>query len=194
MAIIAKEPEGGTYIPAPEGRFQAVCCDVVDKGLVETVWNGQKKVQHKIQVRWFIDEEMPEDKRGPDGIPYYMVTGRYTLSLYETSNLRKLLTSWRGRSFTEEELKGFDLEHLIGANGEVVIAHNNRDGKTYANVVAVIPLKKGAEKMEIPAVYVRAKDRPDWKEPVAAPPDQQGGDLPWPGESDHDDFDDDLPF
>jgi hypothetical protein len=185
--IIAKEPEN-TYVPAPTGMHQAVCCDVVDLGMVKTVYNGQEKIQHKIQIRWFINEEMPADKVGPDGIPFFMVTSRYTNSLYETAVLRKHLTSWRGKSFTKAELAGFDVENVIGANCQLNIVHNESGGNTYANVEAVTPLAKGMQKMEIPEGYVRAKDREGYTPPVTQP--EPGPD--WP-ESDHDDLDD-LPF
>lgn len=189
--IIAKEPEN-TYIPAPAGMHQGVCCDVVDLGMVKVEYSDGAKLQHKIQIRWFIDELMPADKVGPDGIGYYMVTKRYTLSLFDTAHLRKDLTSWRGKAFTKEEREGFDVENVIGANCQLNIVHNESGGNTYANVEAVTPLGKGMQKMQIPEGYVRAKDRPDYKPPVAPVLDEV--DVDWP-ETDHDtDPDDDLPF
>jgi hypothetical protein len=36
MALIASRGNSGTYTPAPEGTFDAVCCDVVDLGRQDT--------------------------------------------------------------------------------------------------------------------------------------------------------------
>lgn len=148
MAIIAKEPES-KYTPAPEGLWQAVCVDVVDLGIVSTAW-GDK---HKVEIRWQLDEVNKEtDKR-------FEIRNRYTLSLSDKANLRKHLEMWRGRKFTPEELKGFDLEKLIGANCQLQIIHNLSDeGKTYANVQAIVPVSKKVPKIA-PLDYVREKDR-----------------------------------
>lgn len=185
--IIAKEPET-VYTPAPEGLHQAICVDVVDLGMVPTQW-GDK---HKVQIRWLIDEELPPNKVAEDGVANYMVTGRYTLSLHENAQLRKVLTSWRGKAFSTDELAGFDLEKLIGANCQILVTHNRKDDRVFANPETVTPLARGMDKMTIPRNYVRAKDRPDFKAPVYEQ-EERHPDYP---ETNHDDetFDDDLPF
>jgi len=148
MAIWAREPES-KFTPAPEGLHQAVCVDVVDLGLVNTQW-GDK---HKVELRWQLDEVNQETGRRFD------VRARYTLSLSEKANLRKNLETWRGRKFTGEELKGFDLEKLIGVNCQLQVIHNLSDeGKTYANVQAIVPHNAKAPKIQ-PLDYVREKDR-----------------------------------
>jgi hypothetical protein len=153
MAIIAKaSSDGQTVQPAPEGTHQAVCVDVVDKGLLETTWQGVKKQQHKIDVAWQIGENRD------DGKPF-LVFKRYTLSLGEKANLRKDLESWRGKKFTREEEAGFDVEKLVGANCLLNILHNVSGDRTYANVQAVAPLIKGMAKIAA-REYVRVQDRP----------------------------------
>jgi hypothetical protein len=53
------------------------------------------------------------DERG-DRAPF-LVSKRYTLILNEKGNLRPMLEAWRGRKFAPQELKGFDLERLLGS-------------------------------------------------------------------------------
>ena len=178
MPIIASE--GGDRPLAPEGLHPAVCCDVVDLGLV---LNKFGKKQHKVYIRWQLDVVDPETGERHEA------TRRYTLSLWQ-SNLAKDLQSWRGKPFTPEEKKGFDLERLLGANCQLQIVHEERNGTVYANVNAVVPPPKRAPDLPgqplpppVPKLmvvnYVRVKDRePDDAEPVAAP--QHG--------------DDDIPF
>jgi len=153
MAIIASAGSGTTFVPAPQGVHRAVCVDVVDMGLLEVTWNNQKKQQHKIRVVWQIDEAMD------DGKPF-IVQKRYTLSLHEKAQLRKDLESWRGKAFSDDEQKGFDVERLVGVSCMLNVMHVSRDGKTYANVTAVMPLHKGMSKLEPSADYVRVQDRP----------------------------------
>ena len=136
MAIIATAGDSKTFSPAPAGVHQGVCVDVVDMGVLEVKWKDEVKRQHKVRLVWQIDEPM-------DSGEMFIVQKRYTKSLHEKANLRKELEGWRGKAFTEEELKGFDLEKLIGVNAFLNVVHVDRDGKTYANVASVMPLKKG---------------------------------------------------
>jgi len=146
MAIIAREPES-KYTPCPEGLHPAVCCDVIDLGLIE----GQYGQKHKVKIRF--------DVRPEDGESYQM-TKWYTLSLSEKANLRKDLETWRGRKFTAVELGGFDLEKLLGVNAQVQVVHApGDDGKVYARVLSIIPASRHTPKLRIADDYVREQDR-----------------------------------
>lgn len=151
MAIIAKEPES-KFSPAPEGLFQGVCADVVDLGTEVNKFNGG--LQDKIRIVWQLEEVNKET-----GKPYE-ISQKYTNSLHEKATLRHHLEAWRGKKFTQDELMGFDLEKLIGANCQIQVVHNVKDGgKTYANVQAVVPAAKNAMKIRVTDGYVRSKDR-----------------------------------
>jgi hypothetical protein len=78
--------------------------------------------------------------------------------LHEKARLRKDLESWRGRAFTDAELKNFDLEVLIGANCLLNVVQSSKNGSTYANVSAVMPIKKGMDKIT-PISYTRHVER-----------------------------------
>lgn len=138
------------YDPAPEGLHQAVCVDEIDVGMQDSPW-GQI---HKIELRWQIEEINPKN-----GKPY-LVVARYTASLNKKSNLCKHLEAWRGRKFTPEEKEGFDLANLIGVNCQLQIEHNVTENGTYANIQAIVPVRKGMEKLQ-PIDYERVKDRKD---------------------------------
>lgn len=147
MAIMVKEPET-TYTPAPAGTHPAVCCDVVDLGEVTSTW-GTKPM---IRVVWQIEQKMQ------DGRPF-TCNKRYTASLHEKSTLRADLESWRGRKLSTEELHGFDLERLIGVNALVNIIVEEKDGKVYSNVKAIMPPLKSMTKLAVTPEFVRRKDR-----------------------------------
>lgn len=182
MALVAKET-GGNFVPAPAGVHQAVCVDCIDLGLVPSGFykneDGTPKTSHKCYLVWELDEEMPDGKR-------YTARRRYTVSLNEKATLRKDLESWRGRAFTPEELKGFDVEAVIGANCNVNVIHEVRDGKTYANVTAVMALHKTQKKITASGTYIRMKDR--------KPEDAKNGAGQPPEDDDYEASDGDVPF
>jgi hypothetical protein len=162
MSPIIARNEGGSFTPAPEGQHRAVCCDVVDLGMVTSQWEGQTRTAHKVRLVFQIDEPMD------DGRPF-MVSQQFTLSLHEKAALRKFLEGWRGVAFTAQELAGFDVETLLGANALLQIIHAHKpDGKTFANINAVMRLPKGMPKLAA-RDYVRVQDR----EPAPAAPAAQ---------------------
>jgi len=176
MAIIVRD-SGGKFPPAPEGVHQAVCVDVIELLDQETAFG----VKDQVRVVWQTEPIEDTDKDGnlTGKAQRYLLFKTYTASLNEKAALYKDLIAWRGRKFTPEELAGFDVEKLIGANCQVQIVHNIKEnGKVYGNVQAVIPLAKAATKIQVEG-YVRKKDR----EPE---PEHDGGAAPVP--------DDDIPF
>lgn len=160
MGLTAKKTgDGGNYEPISQGLHHAVCYLLVDLG---TQYNERfGKSIHKVMIGWEIPTERIEIER--DGKTVNLpraISNRYTLSLHDKAILRKMLESWRGRAFTEEELNGFDMKKLLGANCMVQIIHNKKDDKTYANVASVVSLPKGTEKRtaENPSQYFSFED------------------------------------
>ncbi len=152
MALMVSDSGGGgDFTPAPEGTHFGVCDMVVDLGQQKTNYQGVESIKHQIYVRWQIPEERiswkdgnGDQKEGP------VVIGKtYTASLGEKANLRKDLHSWRGRAFTEAELKAFDVSKLLGVGATISIVHNHKEGKTYANIGAIGGLPKGMSPIEV---------------------------------------------
>lgn len=139
MGTTAKA-SGGDFPKAPVGTHIARCYQVIDLGHQKIVWQGKEKWQPKVMFSWELCNELMEDGRP------FSVSNRYTLSLAEQSVLRPSLESWRGKPFTEEELNGFDVKNVLGAYCMLGVVHNTSDGKTYANVSAILPLPKGMSK------------------------------------------------
>jgi hypothetical protein len=139
--------KGSEFTPAPEGVHNAVCVDVVDLGMVENMW-GKK---HQLKVVWEIEAQMEDGRR-------FIVQKRYSASLHEKSTLSKDLKSWRGRAFTADELKGFDMEKVVGVACQLVVIHNEKEGAIYANIQSI--LKAGPTRLTPSGSYKRVKDRP----------------------------------
>lgn len=148
MPIIASAGSTKSFKPCPAGVHDAVCAFVVDLGFEYS--EQYQKESRKIMIIWEINEPME------DGRPF-MIQRRYTLSLNEKATLRKDLEGWRGAKFTDEQLKGFDVEVLKGKQCQIHIIHNEKDGKTYANIQSLLPKGKNS-----PAIQAVAADVPEW--------------------------------
>lgn len=142
MATYASDTGGGKdFDPVPEGSHLAVCDMFVDLGVQPSTF-GEKK---KIYLRWQIPALRAEYEK--DGVKVNQpmaIGGTYTLSLAEKSALRPMLESWRGRAFTPDELKKFDVTTIIGAPCLITVSHKPKDGGgVYANVGTVAKLPAG---------------------------------------------------
>ena len=159
MAIVVKEPESNSnFTPIETGTYQSVCAEVIDMGMRESntfdkkgVINGTTEKQ-KVSIVWELSEVRDDGKR-------YTFSKEYTSSLHEKAGLRKDLDSWRGVPFTPEELQGFDLERVVGANCMITIsAYAKQNGHEGRKITGVSKLMKGLEKMDVSAEY----ERPKW--------------------------------
>jgi hypothetical protein len=139
MGTVAKAG-GGDFPKAPVGTHVARCYQVIDLGHQKITWNGSEKWQPKVMLTWELLNAKMEDGRP------FSVSSRYTLSLAETSQLRPLLESWRGKAFTDEEAQGFDIRNVLGKYCLLGVVHNPKDGKVYTNVSAALKLPQGMDK------------------------------------------------
>lgn len=152
MALTAKSTGTGDFEPLATGLHHGVCYGIVDLGTQPS--NSPKfKDSRKIAILWEVPSERIEYEK--DGKKYNNprgVSGMWTLSLSEKSKLRPMLESWRGKPFTAEELEGFDVKKVLGANCYLNIVHKNGSGqnagKVYANVASVNPLPRGAGQLK----------------------------------------------
>ena len=154
MAFIAKDSGGGDFKRVPPGAYIGRCYSLIDLGTQLSVGQYGEKLQHKIRIGW---ELFGDDENGNpltvtvDGKEMPMTISKsYTVSLHEKAGLRRDLASWRGRDFTEDEAKAFDVSKLLGAYCMVNATTSETNGKTYTNVAGLTPLP-GALKNSKPA-------------------------------------------
>lgn len=142
MSIMARDKGGGDFKPVPAGTHRAICTLIADMGVQPS---ARFKPQRKVYIRWELPDEQIEwqDREGKKHNGPMVIGKQYTLSLSEKANLRADLESWRGKMFSAEELKGFDLQNILGKACQLGVTHNAKGDKTYANVSAVMGLSKG---------------------------------------------------
>ena len=115
--------------PHAEGVFSGVCVDLVDLGVVEDDWNGQRRLVHKLRLLF---ETEYRDEVGKAGL----IAKTFTASLHPKSKLAGFLGAWRGRPVVPGD--SVDLKNLVGASCTLVISHRqNLVGRTYASIDAV---------------------------------------------------------
>lgn len=144
MGFIATN-DGGNFEMTPQGVHIARCFRMVDLGTQESEFQGQKKTQRKIMISW----ELLGEERMADGNTF-TISKRYTLSMHEKAQLRNDLEAWRGRAFTREEEAQFDVSKVLGTYCMINIMHEEKNGKTYANIASIMPLPKGMPKPSSP--------------------------------------------
>jgi hypothetical protein len=144
MSLVAKASGGGTFKPVPPGTHLARCYRIVDLGTQKTEWQGQIKHLPKVMLQFEVHSEDDEGKplRTDKGEPM-SISKNFTLSLAEKATLRKDLASWRGRDFTPDELKGFELKNVLGAWAMLSITKSTgKDGNEYTNIVSISGVPK----------------------------------------------------
>jgi hypothetical protein len=154
MALIAKESGGSanTFFNVPSGMHLARCYRVVDLGTQRTEYLGQTKHLPKVMFQF---EVFGEDENGkplttPKGEPL-SVTKNFTLSLSEKATLRKDLQTWRGREFTSDELRGFELKNVLGAWAMLsIVKAVGNNGKDYSNIQAILSVPPQIKKAGLP--------------------------------------------
>ena len=142
MSIVASEGSGREFAQVPPGLAQGVCYDIWDIGFQRGEYLGQPVVAHKIIIGFEVDELV---KDGEFEGKRMTLNKFYTLSLHKKAALRAELESWRGKPFTADELEGFDVEKLIGANGMLNVVHSEK-GK--AKIANISPLMKNLAPMQ----------------------------------------------
>jgi len=142
MSIIAENKGGSDFEPIAAGTYAARCFSMVHVGTVTESFEGTPKTQNKIRLAWELPTELKEFKEGEGEKPFF-VSKDFTLSMHEKSSLRKYLQDWRGKAFTDDEAKAFDVTKLLGKECLVSIIHEVKKDKTYAKISSVSTLPKG---------------------------------------------------
>jgi hypothetical protein len=126
----------------PPGLHLSRCYRIIDLGTQRSEYKGQVKTLHKIMFAWEIHgfDEDGKDLRMKDGRPF-AIFKNYTLSWSDKANLRNDLQAWRGKPFTDEEMRKFDLKNVLGAWCMLNIIHRTGEsGGIYANVNGITPV------------------------------------------------------
>lgn len=139
MSLIASD-NGGVSIPKLEGGvYTAISSAIIDLGIQTSEKFGN--TQRKFMMIWNILGE--EIEVNGEKLPRTM-SKEYSFSLNEKSTLRKDLQAWRGKTFTEEELKAFNLLNILNKACQLQIILEEKNGKQYNNIASIMALPRGS--------------------------------------------------
>ena len=138
------------YTQASDGEHSAILADIIDRGLMSTVFGDKEKAQ----FIYLIDELDGEGKP--------IQVSDFTISLHKDSKLISRVRVLdpklaRGAVQTGE----LDTEALIGPHALLTTEQSvNTKGQTYANIIAMVPLPSVTPKVSIPLSFKRQLARP----------------------------------
>jgi len=161
------EDKGGSFEAAPPGMHLARCYRIIDTGTQKSEYLGQTKYLRKVMLGWelFAQDDHGGALRMKDGRPFAMFKN-YTLSWADKANLRADLQSWRGKPFSQEEMRRFDLKTILGAWCMLnVMEKQGNDGKMYLNVMGISPVPAMIKQAGLPTAINKNEvfmlDHPD---------------------------------
>jgi hypothetical protein len=146
------EDTGGNFERCPPGMHLARCYRIIDVGTQKSEYMGEVKYLHKIMLGWEIhgSDENGKALKMMDGRPF-AIFKNYTLAWSDKANLRIDLQAWRGKAFTQEEMRKFDLQNILGAWCMLnIIERQGQNGITYSNVSSVTPVPSVIKQSGLP--------------------------------------------
>jgi len=150
---ISGEGSGGDFPKLEPGIYHGTCYSIVDLGTTDQEYKGVVSKKTRVHLGFEITEAVDPSTNivmMEDGRPFGAFK-TYTASLFEAATLRKDLESWRGKSFTEEELAGFDISNLIGCTAKIEVGLTKKsdfgDGGN-PKILALREPKEGVQKVE----------------------------------------------
>ena len=217
MSLTARDSGGGgSFTPVAPGMHLARCYRIVDMGTQKSEYQG--KVNYLVKVMMSFEVHGEDENGSPlvtaKGEPM-SISKNFTLSLAEKATLRKDLQTWRGRDFTADELRGFELKNVLGAWAMITASKSaGNNGKEYTNIVSINPVPVAIKKAGLPEGFNKLDmfviETPDMelletfssslREKIMSSPEwrARSGDQPVRKAattgSGFDDMDDDIPF
>lgn len=134
---------GGNFKLLDAGTYTARCFSMIHIGTIEESFEGKSKESNKVRLTWELPTELKEFKESEGEKPYFL-SKDFTLSMHEKASLRKFLESWRGKGFSEEEAKKFNIVKLIGVACMLNVIHKpKKDGNMRLDIASIMPMPKG---------------------------------------------------
>lgn len=135
---------GSNIAPVPAGTYLGICYGVYDIGTTTRQTNFQPR--RKVLLTFELPHLRADfEQDGKKVNKARVISGSFTLSTDKKANLRKQLASWRGRDFTPDEAKRFEVANVCGHAALLSIVHNpSQDGsRIFANIASIMRPMQG---------------------------------------------------
>ena len=152
MSWSMKADEGGVFEQPPTGPQAAVLTRIIDIGThTDTSPQFGEQTRHQVVFMWELAELMTDQRP-------FTIQAFYTLSMNEKANLRKMLESWRGRTFDAGEDVQIDI--ALGKSCLLNVTET-ATGKSKVGSVSRVPKGMAAIEPKGPLLVFRLA-APDW--------------------------------
>lgn len=194
---------GGDFEQPPVGTHVARCVKIIDIGTQKGEYQGKATSKRQCIIGWELPNELMTE--GEYAGKPFTVSRFYTASLGEKANLRKDLANWRGRDFTEDELKGFDSKNILGKPCMLSLTPNEK-GRIRVTGVMALPKGTSVPEQVNKSIYFSLDEfnatvfealSEGYRKLIAASPEYRAMSNPMPASerrSTFDEMDDDIPF
>lgn len=142
MKFAAKATADFAVVPA--GNHVAICNAIVDLGM-QPGSGMYPDPKPQVYIRFELPtERVTYQKDGKDVEGPMSIGATYTASMSEKANLRKIIESWFGKKFPNDDtVADFDCKALLGRKCLLNVTHKEKGQKTYANIANATPIPKG---------------------------------------------------
>lgn len=140
-----KLPVGGgaDFKRLSAGTYIAVCNLVADVGL-QPGSQSFPKPKRKLYIRFEVPAERVEYEKDGHTVEGPQTIGQFFgASMNGKATLRKVLESWRGKAFSDDEAAEFDVASILGKACMISVVEDTAGGKTYSNIASISALPKG---------------------------------------------------
>lgn len=154
MDVISKEychDEG--HPPVPQGIYLARCYGIIDLGTQKTTHLGRTKHLNEVMLQFELHGvgEAGGQLFTAKGKPM-LISKSFALSLAEKASLRKDIQTWRGRKFTPDELRGFQLKSVLGEWALIsVVNAMDQNGHDCTSIATIMPVPPQVRQSGLPA-------------------------------------------
>lgn len=137
--FFAPKSDSGEFETLEPGSYNGVCIGVTLKDFPD--FNDKSKTVEKVQFVFQITE---------GGQQYYLRSKPCKVVINEKSNLAILIMSWC-KCTLERMADGFSCDKMVGYGAQIIVNQREYNGKLYADIANVLPLKKGVKVPVTPA-------------------------------------------
>jgi hypothetical protein len=123
------------YEMCPIGIHNAGLLAIIDLGTHVKEFKGEKKKAREVMLVFEIEQKNSKGEA-------FLISKIYSLYLNVNSNLRKDLESWRGKAFTNEDLKNLQLAELLGTPAMLHVMEKESAGKKRSVINTIMPPAK----------------------------------------------------
>lgn len=162
--FFAAQSEAGEFETLEPGSYNGVCIGVVIREFPN--FNDKSVMDQKVQFVFEIVE---------GGQQYYLRSKPCKLVINERSNLYLLINSWT-KATLERMTEGFSCDKMVGFGAQIVVNNREYNGKIFADIANILPLKKGVKVQvtaaEIPAFLAKGAVAQLWAPGITVKPEE----------------------